>query len=63
MSEGTEVARRLGLATIGVLGVLLEAKRGCLIDRVLPGVDRLVLDLRFFVSPALRDRLAQLAGE
>jgi predicted nucleic acid-binding protein len=61
--KGTEAARRLGLATIGVFGVLLEAKRGGLIDRVLPCVDRLVLELRFFVSPALRLRLAQLASE
>jgi predicted nucleic acid-binding protein len=61
--RGTEVARRLGLATIGVFGVLLEAKRKALIDRVLPYVDRLVIDLRFFTSSALRERLAQLAGE
>jgi predicted nucleic acid-binding protein len=61
--KGTEAARRLGLATIGVFGVLLEAKRRGLIDRVLPSVDRLVSDLRFFTSPALRERLAQLAGE
>jgi predicted nucleic acid-binding protein len=61
--KGTEAARRLGLATIGVFGVLLEAKRRSLIDRVLPCVDRLVVELRFFASPALRRRLAQLAGE
>lgn len=61
--KGTETARRLGLATIGVFGILLEAKRRALIDRVLPRVDRLVSELRFFASPALRERLAQLAGE
>ena len=61
--KGTEVAWRLGLATIGVFGVLLEAKRKALIDRVLPCVDRLVAEMRFFASPALRRRLAQLAGE
>src|SRR5207247_742892 len=61
--KGTEAARQLGLATIGVFGVLLEAKRKGLIERVLPCVDRLVGELRFFASPALRQRLAQLAGE
>jgi uncharacterized protein len=61
--KGTEAARRLGLATIGVLGILLEAKRRALIDRVLPCVDRLVSELRFFMSPAVRQRLDQLAGE
>ena len=49
-----ESARRLGLVTIGVFGVLLEAKRKALIDRVLPCVDRLVSELRFFVSPGPR---------
>jgi uncharacterized protein len=61
--KGTEVARQLGLATIGVLGVLLEAKRKGLIDHILPMVDRLVAELRFFVSPTLRQRLVDLARE
>lgn len=61
--KGTEAARRLGLVTIGIFGVLLEAKRKALIDRVSPYVDRLVGELRFFASPDLRLRLAQLAGE
>jgi predicted nucleic acid-binding protein len=61
--KGTQSARQLGLATIGVFGILLEAKHRALIDRVLPCVDRLVSELRFFATPALRERLAQLAGE
>ena len=61
--KGTEAARHLGLVTIGVFGVLLEAKRRGLIEQVLPRVDRLVTELRFFASPALRQRLAELAGE
>ena len=61
--KGTEIARRLGLATIGVFGVLLEAKRKGLIDLVLPCVDRLVKEMRFFTTPALRERIAHLAGE
>ena len=61
--KGTESARRLGLTTIGVLGVLLEAKRRSLVDRVLPCFDRLVAEMRFFASPALRRHLARLADE
>lgn len=61
--KATEAARHLGLATVGVFGVLLEAKRQGLVERVLPCVDRLVGELRFFTSPALRRRLAELAGE
>jgi predicted nucleic acid-binding protein len=61
--KGTAAARQLGLATIGVFGVLLEAKRKGLIDAVLPHVDRLVAELKFFTSSAVRQRLAQLAGE
>ena len=33
--KGTEVARQLGLNTIGVFGILLEAKHRALMDRVL----------------------------
>ena len=61
--KGTAAARQLGLNTIGVFGILLEAKHRALIDRVLPYVDRLVSELRFFASPALRQRIAGLAGE
>jgi len=61
--KGTDSARHLGLPTIGVLGVLLEAKRQSRIAQVMPLVDRLVFDLKFFVSAALRQKIAQLAGE
>ena len=61
--KGTEAAKHLGLQTIGVFGILLEAKRRGLIPDVLPLLDRLVKGLRFFVSPPLRQRIAQLAGE
>lgn len=61
--KGTAAARHLGLATIGVFGVLLEAKRKSLIDRVLPLVDRLVTEQHFFTSASLRRRLAELANE
>jgi len=61
--KGTEAARHLGLQTIGVFGVLLEAKRRGQIERVLPYVDSLVADLRSFASAALRQRLAEFADQ
>jgi predicted nucleic acid-binding protein len=61
--KGTAAARHLGLATVGVIGVLLEAKRKNLIQNVMPCVNRLVDELKFFVSPALRQKLAVLANE
>ena len=61
--KGTDSARHLGLSTIGVFGVLLEAKRQNRISQVMPLVDRLVSDLKFFASAALRQKIAQLAGE
>jgi len=61
--KGTDSARHLGLSTIGILGVLLEAKRQNRITQIMPLVDRLVSDLNFFVSVALRQKIAQLAGE
>jgi len=61
--KGDRCARRLGLTTIGILGVLLEARRRSRVDAVLPLVDRLVAELDFFVSPALRREIALLADE
>ncbi len=61
--KGTQAAKQLGLVTIGVFGILLEAKRRGIIERVLPCVDLLITELRFFVAPALRQRIAELSGE
>ena len=61
--KATQAARQLGLNMIGVLGVLLEAKRARLIVDVIPLLDRLTSELRFFVSASLRAQIAQLASE
>lgn len=61
--KGTDVARALGLATVGVVGVLLEAKRAGHLEAVMPLIDQLVTDLGFFVSRPLRERIARLAEE
>ena len=61
--KATQAARNLGLTTIGVLGVLLEAKRSNLLNHIMPCVDRLIAEQGFFVSRTVRERIAQLAGE
>ncbi len=61
--DGREVARRLGLARVGALGILLRLKSRELIKDVLPLVDRLEDELKFFISAELRAEIKQLASE
>jgi predicted nucleic acid-binding protein len=60
---GRDVANRLGLRTIGILGVLLEARRRGLISRVKTVLDRLETEAGFWVAPLLRQHVMRLAGE
>ena len=60
---GREVAARLGIRVIGILGVLLEAKRRGLVPAVRRILDRLESEAGFWVSPRLRARVLSLAGE
>ena len=62
-AEGREVALRLGLSLIGALGILLRLKARGLIGEVLPLLDRLEAELKFFISPSLRAEIRRLAGE
>ena len=62
-AAGREKAKQLGLDTIGVLGVLLEAKHRGSIEAVTPLLDRLKDNHRFFIGPGLRDKVLRLAGE
>lgn len=56
------VAETLGIRLTGTLGILLDAKRGGLIQTVLPLLDKLQA-LRFRLHPATRAAVSQLAGE
>jgi predicted nucleic acid-binding protein len=62
-SEGRRVARRLGLATIGVMGFLVQAKHQGLIPRVGPLMDVLTTRIRFHLSPEVRQQILRDAGE
>jgi len=62
-ADGREVARRLGLARIGVLGILVRCKARGWIAEVRPLLERLQAQLNFYISPALRDEVLRIAGE
>ncbi|MCH7226685.1 DUF3368 domain-containing protein [Haloferula sp. A504] len=60
---GRAAAVCLGLAVVGVLGVLIQAKKSGLIREVLPSVRMLEDRAGFWVLPSLLAKVAQLAGE
>ena len=62
-SRGREVAARLKIPTMGVLGVLLRAKDAGHVDQIMPLIDQLRHGLGFYISDALYVRVRQLAGE
>lgn len=60
---GREMATKLGLVPLGVLGVLLQAKQRQFVPRIRPLIDRLQQELGFFVSSSVRDDCLRQAGE
>jgi uncharacterized protein len=57
------IAERHGLLMIGLLGVLLHAKRNGALSEVRPVMDALIATAGFRVSPALLRRVMEEAGE
>lgn len=62
-SLGRALAAQLGLKPIGIIGILLEARRRGLIGAVEPVLERLESDAGFWIAPGLRRRVLGLAGE
>jgi predicted nucleic acid-binding protein len=62
-ARGRRAAVSLGLHPIGVLGVLLQAKRRGLVPRLGPLLDQLQMTIAFRLSPDLRAEALRLAGE
>jgi len=62
-SEGRAKATALGLRPVGVLGVLLRAKRDGQIDSVKETMTRLRQEAGFFISDELFSAVLQEAGE
>jgi predicted nucleic acid-binding protein len=61
--RGHAVALQLGLRTVGILGLLVQAKSAGLLPAVAPILDALRRDAGFWISDALRQRVLHLAGE
>ena len=61
--RGHEVAVELGLRTIGLLGILLQAKAEGMIPHLSPLLDILEHEAGFWISEELRIKVLQLAGE
>jgi predicted nucleic acid-binding protein len=61
--RGHEVAVAFGLKAVGVIGILLQAKKSGLITSVRSLLDQLQLEAQFWMSSGLRARVLELAGE
>lgn len=61
--RGRAVALREGLAIVGVLGVLLQARRAGLIDSLAKTIAELETTAGFRISPQLKARAIAAAGE
>lgn len=62
-TDGREEALRRGLTVIGLLGVLVEAKRLGFLPEVRPLLDQLERDAVFWFSEKLRLQIPAMAGE
>lgn len=61
--RGRRVARRFGISTLGLLGVLKLSKREGLVSAIAPLLDKLETQAGFWAGGALRDRVLREAGE
>jgi predicted nucleic acid-binding protein len=61
--RGHEMAQRLGLRTVGILGLLIQAKSTGLLPAVVPVLEALRRDAGFWISESLRQQVLRLAGE
>jgi uncharacterized protein len=61
--RGRKVAGRFGITVLGVLGVLIEAKRKKLLLEVRPALEDLLTKAGFRISTALYQRALEEAGE
>lgn len=60
---GRAAAASLGLGSLGVLGILIQAKRNALLREVSPVLDELETKAGFWISPSLRQRVLELVRE
>lgn len=60
---GRKVAKEYGLKIIGLLGILILAKKRSIIPEVKPYMDRLVRDFNFRIHPSLYKKILDSVGE
>ena len=60
---GREVASRLGIQFVGVLGIIIHAKQNGHLDKVKPLIDELIIKAGFWISPSLYNYVLIKAGE
>lgn len=61
--EGRQRAAALGIRTIGVLGVLITARKAGTISNLKTEIDNLRREAGFFISPALEAQVLSAVGE
>lgn len=61
--RGHSAATQLGLTTIGVFGILIQAKAAGFVPEIRSILDRLDRNAGFFMSAELRDEVLRRAGE
>lgn len=61
--KGRAKAKEMGVKIIGLLGVLIEAKRENILPQIKPLLERLQSEANFFVNPQLFIRILEIAGE
>lgn len=61
--RGRRVAQRFGIKVIGILGILVEAKKRGLIPVVRPALDDLLNQAGFRIAPALYNAVLRAADE
>lgn len=61
--RGRRVAQSLGIPTVGLLGVLIEAKQQGKVERVRPILEDLIDIANFRIAPDLYSRVLEAAGE
>ena len=62
-SLGRSVAAKLGIRTIGIIRILIEARDRKLISRVKALLERLEMEANFWIATDLRQQVLQMVGE
>ena len=62
-SAGRKVAQQRGLRPLGVLGILIRARQRNLIGSLAPLLDRLQIELGFYLSASLKNAVLREVGE